>query len=438
MIPPLESPGQTDTPPPKQADVVVIGGGIIGVSTALYLAERGISVALVEKGRIGAEQSGRNWGWVRTAGRDPLEIPLVTESQRLWAEMNKLTGETTGFRRQGILYLCEGQREIDSYESWLDEAMKYQVGSHMASKEEMEKVLPGCTARFAGAMYTPNDCMAEPQKAVPAMARAAIKMGATLHTNCAARGVELKGGRVSGLVTEKGTIACQSVVVAGGVWSRLFLGNLGIDFPQLKLLGSVLATKPLDGPNLTVGASNFAFRKRVDGGYTIARRNSSIAEVTPDSFRLLGDFLPMLQRSWSEFTLRVNGSLLTEYKMKRRWRLDERTPFEDIRILDPEPSTEILEEGLEHLIRNFPFFRDMEIANRWAGYIDATPDGIPVISGVEAIPGLIVSSGYSGHGFGIGPGAGKLTADLVTGHTPIVDPEPFRLDRFPRARKIAA
>lgn len=424
--------------PPARADVVVIGGGVIGVATALTLSERGLSVALVEKGHVAGEQSSRNWGWVRTAGRDPAEIPLVMASQRLWADMNKVTGAETGFARPGILYLCESEKEQAHYERWLEEARRYQVGSIMLDAAGLEKVLPGASRNYVAAMYTPDDCRAEPAHATPAMARAAMARGATFHELCAARAVEKSAGRVSAVVTEKGTIACDAVVVAAGIWSRLFLGNLGIDFPQLGIVGSVLRTRPLPGgPEVTVGTSTFSWRKRLDGGYTISRRNASIAEVTPDSFRLFGDFLPQLAAMRREIELRFTGRFFEEWRRKRSWAPTEKTIFEEVRTLDPAPHTDILEQGLEHLMRAFPFFRDLEVAQRWGGMIDATPDGIPVISPVAQIPGLFLSTGYSGHGFGIGPGAGRLTADLVTGHAPLVDPTPFRLDRFARARRAA-
>jgi glycine/D-amino acid oxidase-like deaminating enzyme len=423
---------------PARADVVVIGGGIIGVTTAYTLAERGYSVAVIEKGHVACEQSSRNWGWVRTAGRDEREIPLVMESQRLWIELSKAIGAETGLRKAGIVYLCESDKQVAHYERWLESAKHYQVNASMLDAAGMEALLPGSTKSFVGAMHTPDDWKAEPSMATPAIARAAMAKGVTMHEDCAARGVETKAGRVSAVVTEKGTIACDAVVVATGAWSRLFLGNLGIEFPQLWLLGSVLRTKPLPGgPEVTTGSSIFSFRKRLDGGYTIARRNKTLVEITPDSFRLFGAFAPTAWSLRHEISLRFNGRFLDEARQPRRWGMDEATRFENRdRVLDPTPTPEILEEGLEHLMRAFPFFRDAEIAESWGGMMDATPDAVPVICEAPSLPGLYISSGYSGHGFGIGPGAGRLTADIVSGHAPLVDPAPFHLDRFSK-RKAA-
>ncbi len=116
--------------------------------------------------------------------------------------------------------------------------------------------------------------------------------------------------------------------------------------------------------------------------------------------------------------------------MPRRWRLDAPSPFEAIRTLDPPAHAPSLRVAREHLERAFPVFRQAVLVQQWAGLIDVTPDLIPVISPAETVPGLFIATGFSGHGFGIGPGAGKLMADLVTGDTPVVDPAPFRFARF--------
>ena len=416
---------------PARADVVVIGAGIIGVTTALTLAERGYGVAVIDKGHVAGEQSSRNWGWVRTAGRHPSEIPLVMESQRLWHELSGRIGADTGLRKAGIVYLCETEKEADAYETWIGEARAYQIDAKMLNRDAMEALLPGSTRAFVAAIHTPQDCRAEPSMATPAIAQAAMAKGVTIHEGCAARGIETAAGRASAVVTEKGRIACDAVVAAAGVWSRLLLGNAGIDFPQHWLLGSVLRTKPLPGgPEVTTGAGNFAFRKRLDGGYSIARRNKTVVEVSPDSFRLLADFAPTAMAMRKEITLRWTRRFFDELKQPGSWPLDKPTRFETDRVLDPAPTFELLDEGLDHLMRAFPFFRDLEIEESWGGMMDATPDAIPVICEAPTMPGLFISSGYSGHGFGIGPGAGRLTADLVSGHAPLVDPGAFHLDRF--------
>ncbi len=423
----------TDSELPHRTSVVVIGGGIAGISTALFLAQKGIPVVVCEKGQVGAEQSGRNWGWTRVMGRDEREIPLGMEALRIWRRMDATVEAATGFTQCGIAYLCETDAARASHEAWLEKARPYQVESRMISAEEVKALYPGLAVPTKGAMYTPTDGRAEPQKAVPAITAAVRRLGGIVLERCAVRGVETKGGRISGVVTEKGAIACDSVVLAGGAWSRLFAGNAGIDLPQLKVLGSVFRTEPVpDGPQGSVGGLPFSIRRRADGGYNIARRNNSLSEITPDSFRLLGQFLPSYRKSWREvkLRLRLGGRFREEWRMPRRWKLDEVTPFEQVRILDPEPDNRGLERAEGELAALFPAFKGMKVAETWAGLMDVTPDAVPVIGPVDSLPGFFISTGFSGHGFGIGPGAGRLMADLVAGDAPVVDPAPFRFGRF--------
>ena len=431
MSPPVE-PVAADPTLPKRTDVVVIGGGIIGVSTALFLAEKGIAVALCEKGCIGGEQSSRNWGWCRTMGRDEGEIPLAMESLRLWRDMNRRTARETGFRQPGILYLCQTRAEVAAQEAWLGQAGQYQVDARLLTGADLDAVMPGASGGFIAGLHTPTDGKAEPALAAPAIAEAARDHGAQIFTNTAVRGIEQAAGRVCGVVTERGAIACQSVVLAGGAWSRLFAGNAGLDLPQLKVLGSVFRTKPLNGPEVTAAGSVFAFRKRMDGGYSIARRNANTAELTPDHFRLLSDFLPSLLSSRHEIRLRIGGRSWEEMRTARSWSLDQVTPFEAVRTLDPKPKEGILAEARRMLSKAFPAFSGMQVAESWAGLIDVTPDAVPVIDQVSHMPGFFVATGFSGHGFGIGPGAGRLMADIVAGDRTVVDPTPFRLNRFAR------
>jgi glycine/D-amino acid oxidase-like deaminating enzyme len=248
------------------------------------------------------------------------------------------------------------------------------------------------------------------------------------------RGLDLAGGRVAGVVTERGRIACDQVVLAGGAWSRRFCGNLGISLPQLMVVNSVQRTQPIDaGIEVTGKCPRFALRKRLDGGYTVAHGMLNVADIVPDSFRLFFAFLPAI--NLSEVRFRIGRRFIEEWRLPQRWSLDQTSPFEQVRVLDPEPTATMLDSALADLKSVFPAFRDVQVAERWAGYIDATPDAVPVISPVDGIPGFHIATGFSGHGFGIGPGAGKLMADIVTGATnPVVDPAPFRLSRFDGAK----
>ncbi len=422
---------QGDAKQPKTVDVVIIGGGIVGITTALTLAERGVSVAVCEKGCIAGEQSSRNWGWTRQMGRDAAEIPLTMASLKLWSEMNTRIGAETGWRRTGITYLCHNQRDLDFWGGWKVKGDAYGLDSQMLTGAQTEALLPGSSGGVLGGLYTATDGRAEPWIAVPAMAEAARRAGAHILTQCAVRSVQTAAGRISGVVTEKGEIACSSVVLAGGVWSRLFAGNMGLDFPQLKVIGTVARVGGVSGiSDMPVGAGNFAYRKRLDGDYTVALRNANIAPIVPDHLRMLFEYLPSYLATWRELKLRIGKSFLDELGLRKRWQADEKTIFEAVRTLDPEPTQWFTDHALRNLRKAYPAFSQAVVRNQWAGVMDVTPDAVPVISDVAALPGFHIASGFSGHGFGIGPGAGQLMADIVMGTTPLVDPAPFHIRRL--------
>lgn len=441
---PRVDPVASDETLPPRTDIVVIGGGIIGTTAALYLAQRGVAVALCEKGHIAGEQSSRNWGWCRKMVRDPREIPLVIESLRLWEGMNEAVGAETGFRTCGIMYLGEDQAALDRLGGWLEHAREYQLDTRLVDGAEVARLLPGNAKKWAGALYTPSDGKAEPQLAAPAIAAAARRLGAKIFTGCAVRGIDVAAGRVAGVVTEKGRIACERVILAGGAWSRLFCGNLGIELPQLKVLGSVMRTAPLvGGPEISASGGLFGYRKRMDGGYTVATLGVRTIDLVPDSFRLFREYVPSARLHWQKLRFRLGRRFVEEWRMPRAWNLDAPSPFEAVRVLDPEPDPVVLARARDSIAEAFPAFRGIRVEQSWGGMIDVMPDAIPVISAVDKLPGMFIATGFSGHGFGIGPGAGRLVADMAAGAPTIVDPTAFRLSRFtdgsnPRPHPLAS
>jgi glycine/D-amino acid oxidase-like deaminating enzyme len=429
MGPVIDAVTTDDTMPPR-ADVVVIGGGIIGISAALYLARQGVSVVLCEKGKLAGEQSSRNWGWVRKTGRDLREVPLIIESLRMWKEIER-EGIATGFRESGVLYVGQTDEDLGRYQDWLDSVQPYQMGSRLIGGEELAGHLKGANRAYKGALYTATDGRAEPQKAVPAMAAAARAAGAIILENCAVRGLDRQGGRVVGVVTERGVIACDSAILASGAWSRLFCGSLDLRLPQLKVRASVYRTAPIaDGPETSAWLGTFAYRRRLDGGYTIANGNSNVVPITPDTFKFFREFLPTAKAERRGLRLRLDHRFMQEARTPKHWAMDKPSPFETIRMLDPDPVESINAEAAKSLGDAFPLFRNVPITQQWAGMIDVTPDVVPVISAVDSVPGLVIATGFSGHGFGIGPAAGRLAAEIATGRPTIVDATPFRYSRF--------
>lgn len=428
-----------DSRVPKEVDVVIVGGGIVGVCTALAFWRKGVSVAVCEKGEIAGEQSSRNWGWCRTARRDLRELPLSLESLRLWSNLDAELGISTGFQKSGILYIAKDSRQMAAHDEWLGRAKALcgsdALSSALLSPRAVAAHLPELSLKTGipiyGGLFTPTDGGAEPQRAVPQIAAALHRRGVPILTNCAVRGIETSGGAVSAVVTEAGVIRCSSIVIAGGAWSRLLCSRTGIDLPQLVVRSSVLSTTRMgDGPKLSGCHGSVGFRRRDDGSYVVASSTRSLVELTPDSFKLFKIFWPLFRTQRGSVRITLRRSFVDALRQSNNWSLDEQTIFERIRTRSPASVRSCVDAALRDFVALFPQLDGIEIDRSWSGDIDVTPDAIPVISTVDNFPGLVISTGFSGHGFGIGPGAGKLTADLVTHDVPIADPWPFRLSRF--------
>jgi glycine/D-amino acid oxidase-like deaminating enzyme len=416
---------------PASTTVVIIGGGIVGVSAALTLAERNIPVVLLEKGHIAGEQSSRNLGWIRKTSRHSADVPLALAADTLWADMPQRVGRDVGYKQNGIMFLSSSEQELAGHEAWLKSVESLSLDSRLLSTGEIDQQVPGGKGNWAGALYTPSDGIAEPAIAASSMAKAAIKNGATLVQNCAVRTLSRSAGKVTGVVTEKGEISCDQVLLAGGAWSRRFLGNLGVSLPTLPLILSVLRTKPMDGPtDIAVGGPDFSFRKHQDGGYVITQRGALDSPITLDHLLVGTRYLSQLGAFRKLLRIKLGRPFIDDLKLARRWNAKSKSPFEHVRTMDPTANDALNQEAMTNLCNAWPMFENAEIDEAWAGLMDITPDSTPVIDRIESIPGLTIATGFSGHGFGTGPAAGQLAADIVSNESPLIDPSPYRFDRF--------
>ncbi|WP_077034627.1 FAD-binding oxidoreductase [Pelomonas sp. KK5] len=416
---------------PASADVVVIGGGIIGSFTAYYLARRGLKVALLEKGRIGGEQSSRNWGWCRQQNRDARELPMATKSLDLWEQFAADEQEQTGFRRCGLLYLSNDEAELAGWARWGEFARSVNVRTQMLNAAEAAEHGKATGKAWKGGVYSPTDGTADPSRAAPAVARATMRRGGTVHQGCAVRGLETEGGRLSAVITEKGSIRTRVAVLAGGAWASSFCRQYGIRFPQATIRQTVMAVAPGAGElPPALHTSQISITRRSDGGYTLAVSGRGRVDPTAQLLRFSTQFLPMFMRRWRNLAPGTLEGLRSGHESLSRWRLDQPTPMERMRILDPTPDTAAIRLTHQRALAFMPALKDRAVTGAWAGYVDSTPDGVPGIGEIASLPGLVLAAGFSGHGFGIGPGAGHLIADIVSGAAPLVDPRPYHPDRF--------
>jgi glycine/D-amino acid oxidase-like deaminating enzyme len=424
---------QHSGPIPQKSEVVIVGGGVIGVSTALYLARNNIEVTLLEKGRIAAEQSSRNWGWIRKQGRDADELPIVMEACRLWQELAQECGEDIGLQQTGVTYLARTPRDMAGFEDFMKIAAAHALDTRLIDGEAVRQMIPGMARNFAGAMVTPSDMRAEPWLAVPELARLAVRRGVRIIENCAVRALDTAAGAVQSVWTEHGKIETSNVLVAGGAWSSLFLRKHGVSIPQLSVRATVAATEPMQ--ELHAGAvadDEIAFRRRQDGGYTLAAGGSNLLYVGPDAFRNATKYMPALKAHpfGTRYAPMAPSAYPDAWGTPRDWAADEVSPFERMRVLNPAPGKrelQAIERGFNTL---FAQAKPVRLKTTWAGMIDAMPDVVPVVDRVATINGLFVATGMSGHGFGIGPGIGRVMADLIQGNETGHNLHRFRLSRF--------
>ncbi|WP_155905099.1 FAD-binding oxidoreductase [Methylopila sp. M107] len=423
---------------PADADVVVIGAGIAGVSAALFLNEKGLRTVVLEKGFVAGEQSSRAFGWIYTNGWDTGKLELANRSKAIWDSFASRFGEDIGFRRSGNFMLLATDDEVDVQKAWLKSALEAQpqMDARFISGSELDGHIPGASEKFKAALHQASDGTAEPTYSVSAIARGAIREGVRIVSPCAARTIDREVGKVCGVRTELGYIKTRHVVIAGGAWSSLFAGNLGVHLPQLAINSSMQWLSRID--DALPGAGNgpdFTWR-RMDNGETAVGVARNVFPITKDSFRFFRDFVPALKHSRDLLKIRLSRDLIASLRVKSRWTGEERTPFEDVRVLAGRLDVHETNRALANLRRAYPQYEGAEVKERWGSMIDATPDSTQFVCDVPSVPGLFVITGFSGNGLTSAPGSGEMISEMVAGEKTTCDPSIYRFGRFTDGSKF--
>ena len=428
----------------KAADVIVIGGGIAGLSTAYFLAKRGQRVVLLEKGRLAWEQSSRNWGFIRQQGRDPAELPMAVLANRIWSSIEHELGTDVEWCQGGNLALASDADDLDRYEEGALSAQAAGIDTRVLTSDQVRSLVPALRDRYVGGLHTATDGQADPLKATLAFALGARRAGVELREHCAVNSIITTGGRVTGVTTEAGELHSDVVVCAAGAHSSFLARMVGLKLPQRSMRSTVALTTPL--PPLTklgIWASGVGIRQARDGSVILGRASAGTAEhdLTLESVRHLRLFLPTFLRNSDLFRLRVGKPLLRDVFRHIPGTTAARRPFAHLVDEEPVPNEETIASSLRLFSERFVLPGQVGIARAWAGIIDATPDLLPVLGEARALSGFFFATGFSGHGFGLGPGAGHTLAELIaTGRAPL-DIRKMRYERFAErdlstARKI--
>lgn len=368
------------------ADVIVIGGGVIGCATAYYLTKKGCSVLVLEgSDHIGNGGSSRNGGGVRQSGRDPRELPLAMYGiKNLWPTLSEELKVDCEYHQDGNLRLGKTPKHLEILQGLTDRAVACGLDVKMIDGDEVRRINPYLSNEVIGASWCPTDGHANPLTTTLGYYKTARKLGA--HFITGEKVVELRKvrGILKQVVTANGNIyEADTIVLAAGLASRAIAGTIGIDIPMQSALLEALVTE--------------AEPKMFDQMLGTAEADFYGHQTKHGSFVFGGS-------SGLEGFNKDNGT--------------------------PICSSITASCICRGIMKYFPILEDAKIVRTWAGWMDLCADKVPVISKVEEVPGLVLACGFSGHGFGIAPAVGEQLARLIVDGTTDVDLTPLRYDRF--------
>ncbi len=367
--------------PVDSADVVVIGGGVSGLSSAYFLAKAGKNVVVVEKGTVGGEASGRSGGMISERVDDPPLIPLAVESLRLWSTLDDELGYPTEFTHQGRLQVAVSEEEMDDIVSERDQAQRHGISVDLLDTTEIRDMIPWISERTLGGTFFPNGGHANPQRTVQAFAWAFQDMGGRLCQNTAVTGFEVAGGRVSSVDTTAGAIEADMVVAAAGPQTGLLAEMVGVHVPVAPARVEMLATAPLEPLFDIALVGNGLYGRQ-------AARGNLLFGGGP--------------HEWTDVDL----------------------------TSDPgKPNTPLIRNIARRLAELLPGVADVPLLRSWAGVVEQAPDYLPIIDILYSPSNYVVVTA-SAHGFGLTPATGRVVSDLVLYGESGVDISGLGLGRF--------
>ena len=367
------------------ADVLIIGGGIIGCSTAYYLAKKGKTVIVLEKGKgIGYGGSGRNGGGVRQSGRDPRELPLAMYGvKNLWPHLSEELGTDVEYYQEGNLRLGKTDKHLEILNGLTDVAVSLGLDVKMVTGEEVRDICPHLSDQVIGASWCKSDGHANPLLTTAAFYTKARQLGVTFLFEQSVISIQKNAGPTIKAITTRGEFETEKIILAAGYESRAVSNTIGVDVPMQRIALNTLVTNaqpPMFYQMLGTAMADFYGHQTTHGSFVFG-----------------------------------GGSPLDPGIMK------------GVANHPPAESTATTCKGILSYI---PALKHVKVVRAWIGFIDYCEDKVPVLDHVEEVPGLILACGFSGHGFGIAPSVGTVLSEMACDETPSIDISGLNYRRF--------
>ena len=350
---------------PEKADVVIIGGGVMGCAIAYNLAREGLKPVVIEKSDIGGEASGANGGGVRQSARNLKEMPLAIESIQIYGQLHEELGMDLEYVREGNLRLCTSEEELDTMRKSVENQKAANLELEMLDRKQILNINPHIGDKVIGASFCPTDGHVNPFLVTYAFFQKAKSLGARIFTHEEVKDIRLQKNKVSAVITDKQTFETDLVVDAAGVAGRKVANMVGLDLPMRPVFSEAMITEPY--PPL--------FKQMIGHAKGLFYGRQTMH----------GSFF------WG-------GFVGTEQFIHR----------------EGKPLFHFIGPAISNMVIDFfPVLKDVNVIRTWSGLIAQISDAIPVLGYTEEVPGFVFATGFSGHGFGLAPVIGRLIGELI-------------------------